>query len=81
MNILSSTFTVSWDNERQSLLILHPDRELFDFPLIEISGSTLDEMEWQKASQFIGERLVLLIPELREKYIDPKTGRLYGVPA
>ncbi|HWT29318.1 MAG TPA: hypothetical protein VN084_07380 [Methylophilaceae bacterium] len=79
MNVLSSTLTVCWDAEQESLLILHPDRMQFEFPLIEIRDSTLNSMDWPTACQFIGERLVLLIPALREKYIDTETGRLRGV--
>lgn len=79
MNVLSSTLTVYWDVERRSLLILHPDREQFEFPLVEIRDATLGDLNWPAACQFIGERLVLLIPELREKYIDAETGRLHGV--
>lgn len=78
-DVFSSSFLVRWDSDRQALSIIHPDQDRFPSPLIQIASSTLDDMDWKEASQFIGERLVLLIPELRNRYIDPATGRLYGV--
>lgn len=79
MTVLSSTLMVRWDLDRQALSIIHPDKESFPFPLIELASSTLDDMDWKDASQFIGERIMLLIPELRDRYIDPATGQLFGI--
>ena len=74
--LLSSEFIVRWDDELQSLLVVHPDRARFPQPHVQIRSSTLEPMSWQQASQFIGERLVLLIPALRARYVNAETGML-----
>ena len=78
--LLSNEFIVRWDDDLQSLVIVHPDGERFPRPHVQIRSSTLSEMTFEQASQFIGERLVLLIPALRERYVDPKTGVLREPP-
>jgi len=77
-DVFSDEFVVRWDAERSSLLIVHPDRRRFPQALVQIRSETLAGMDFQAASQFIGERLVLLIPALRERYVDPNTGLLRG---
>ena len=77
----SSEFTVRWNEQIASLVIVHPDSAKFPLPLVQIRASALEDMSWQEASQFIGERLVLLIPALRERYVDPSTGILRGLSA
>jgi hypothetical protein len=74
--LFSNQFIVQWNDDMQSLLIIHPDGAKFPHPLVQIRSSTLTEMNCQEASQFIGERLVLLIPALRELYVNPETGSL-----
>ena len=74
--LLSNEFKVRWDEQLQSLLIVHPDVARFPQPHVQIRSATLGPMSWQQASQFIGERLVLLIPALRDRYVDPATGLL-----
>lgn len=78
--LLSNEFIVRWDNDLEGLVIVHPDGERFPGPLMQIRLSMLSEMTFEQASQFIGERLVLLIPALRERYVDSKTGVLREPP-
>ena len=78
--LLSNEFIVRWDEELDSLVIVHPDGERFPRPHVQIRASTLADMPFEQASQFIGERLVLLIPALRERYVDSKTGVLREPP-
>ena len=80
-DFLSDKFIVRWDPQLASLLVEHPDSVNFPQPLVQIRASTLEGMSWQEASQFIGERLVLLMPTLRERYVDPATGMLHGLSA
>ena len=77
-DLLSDAFLVRWDEELRSVLVVHPDAQQFPEALVQIREATLDEMNFQAASQFIGERLVLLIPALRARYVDPSTGMLRG---
>jgi hypothetical protein len=37
---------------------------------VRIRAETLDKMGFVEASQFLGERLMLLIPQLRDRYKD-----------
>lgn len=78
--ILSNEFIVRWDDQLNSLLIVHPNGKKFPSPHVQIRSSTLADMTFEQASQFIGERLVLLIPGLRERYVDPNTGVLREPP-
>lgn len=76
--LLSHEFLIRWDEERRCLLVMHPDREKFPEALITIRESTLAEMNFDAAAKFIGSRLALLMPALRERYVDPATGVLRG---
>ena len=70
MNVFSERFVVEFDRERDACLIIHPDRERLDDPLIDISRETLEAMSYKQAAQFIGERLILLTPGLNEIFQD-----------
>lgn len=78
--LLSNEFIVRWDEELNSLVIVHPDGERFPRPHVQIRASTLADMNFEQASQSIGERLVLFIPALRERYVDATTGFLREPP-
>lgn len=79
--LFSDQFVVRWDPQLASLLIVHPDSAKFPQALVQVRSSTLEGMSWREAAQFIGERLVLLMPALRERYVDPGTGMLHGASA
>ena len=70
MNLLNDTFIVKFDDELQSILIIHPDETTVPGPVVRIRAETLEKMDFLEASQFLGERLMLLIPQLRERYAD-----------
>lgn len=70
MNILNDKFIVEYDDKAQNLLIIHPDEKQVSNPLVTIRAETLAKMNFLEASQFLGERLLLLIPQLRERYKD-----------
>jgi len=76
-DILSDSFLVAWDESLNSLVILHPDSAI-PRPVVQIRAATLSEMSFAQASSFLGERLILLIPALRERYVDPTIGRVDG---
>ena len=63
--LLSNEFLVRWDEELDSLVICHPDRQRFPRPHVQIRSSTLADMNFEQASQFIGERIALLMPAAR----------------
>ena len=68
MNILNDSFIVKYDEALQSILIVHPDETKVPSPVVQIRAETLAQMSFLEASQFLGERLMLLIPQLRERY-------------
>ncbi len=70
MNIFNDTFIVKYDESLQSLLIIHPDEAVVSRPLVQIRAETLDQMSFLEASQFIGERLLILIPQLQARYAE-----------
>lgn len=69
-NVLNDTFIVRYDETLQSVLIVHPDERVASTPLVRIRGETLDGLNFAEASQFLGERLLLLIPALRKRYAE-----------
>lgn len=70
MNIFNDTFILRFDEETQSLLIIHPDEYVMSRPVVQVRAETLDKMSFLEASQFIGERLLILIPQLQSRYAE-----------
>ncbi len=68
MKLLNDTFIVKYDDAMRSILIVHPDETKVPGPVVQIRAETLDKMSFLEASQFLGERLMLLIPQLRDRY-------------
>lgn len=69
-NIFNDTFIVKYDDTLQSILIIHPDENVMSRPIVQIRDETLAGMNFLEASQFLGERLLILIPQLRDRYAD-----------
>lgn len=68
MNFFSDTLIVRFDNATKSLLISHPDTTKFPQPFVNIREETYSTMTFEEASEFLGSRLLLLMPEMREKF-------------
>ena len=68
MNVLTNELYVRYDETREKLLICHADQDQFPTPLVEIALATLENMTFSEASQFVGERIIFLVPHLREKF-------------
>ena len=67
MNILNDRFIVRYDETLQSILIVPPDEKVVPGAIVRIRDDTLDKMNFLEGSQFLGERLLLLIPQMRER--------------
>lgn len=70
MNLLSDQLSVEFDASQDALLIWHPDRNAFPSPLITVRAECLRGLSFDEAAGFIGERIVLLMPALREIFKD-----------
>lgn len=70
MNVNSNRFIVEFDKERDAYLIDHPDRDDDLLPLVVIRRETLEAMTLKEAAEFIGSRLILLTPDLKEIFKD-----------
>lgn len=68
LNIFNDTFIVKYDEVMESILIIHPNENVISRPIVQIRAETLATMNFLEASQFLGERLMILIPQLRERY-------------
>ena len=68
MKFLSSTLIVKFEQSTGNLLIMHPNLEEFPYPFVTIRQQTYSSMSFEEASAFVGSRLLLLIPEMREQY-------------
>jgi hypothetical protein len=69
-NVLSDTLNVRYDEALRSVLVIHPDEKVASTPLVRINSETLDMLNFSEAAQFLGERLLFLIPALRERYAE-----------
>lgn len=70
MSFLTEKLIIRFDDETKSVLIEHPDRVNFPYPLVTIRYETYSTMGFEAACSFIGSRVALLIPALREQYED-----------
>lgn len=70
MRFLSDHLIVRMDDQAKGVLIEHPDKSMFPTPLVNIRRETYESMSFQEMCSFLGSRLVLLMPELREHYRD-----------
>lgn len=68
MNVFSQKLRVEYSEERQALLIINPEVEVNSGILVEIRIDTLKSMDFDQAALFLGQRLLLLIPEMRELF-------------
>lgn len=68
--IFSNKLEVEYDEDRAHLSIWHPNVKAEGLRPIEIRKSTLEAMSFSEASQFVGERILLLIPAMREQFKD-----------
>lgn len=68
-NVLSNKILVEFDEKEGKLVLSTIDSDSGKHRL-EIARDTLSSMSFVEASQFIGERLVLLNPHLRDIFKD-----------
>ena len=68
MEFLSSSLYVEFDSTSKNLLIYQADRVRFPDPLVTIRESTYSKMNLNEVIEFVGSRIVLLIPQLREQF-------------
>lgn len=68
MKTLTNKIRLEFSDEKKSILIFNNEPGM-DWPLpITISTETLKKMSLSDAAEFVGERVLLLIPEMRELY-------------
>jgi hypothetical protein len=69
--VLSNEFMVRWEDETKRLVLVDPRYP--SSAAVRIAEATLSDMSFNDACRFIGERLVLLMPGLRQRYVDDST--------
>lgn len=69
-SVLSNQLEVEYDVDRECLCIWHPNLRGKRARVVEIRKATLEEMSFAAASQFVGERILLLVPAMREQFKD-----------
>ena len=69
--VLTTHIVFRWDAASKRLLVTDASPSDGGAPrsIAQVEYSTLDEMSRQEASRFIGEFVVLLMPELRARYL------------
>jgi hypothetical protein len=70
MNVLSDQLHIEFDASRDCLAIRHATNAQSESPLIEVRCETLQAMSFDEATRFVGERILLLMPSMREQFKD-----------
>ncbi len=68
MDVLSNEWKVVFNQKTERLEFWIPDR--MKHPAVQLRMETLSAMSFGEASQFVGERLLLLIPKYHEVFKD-----------
>ena len=68
MNFLSDLLNVRYDDKLKSVVIEHPDKGEFPTPLVQVREETYAGMTFEKLAEFLGARLLLLMPAMRDHF-------------
>jgi len=68
MSFFSNSLLIDYDESTKNFLISHPDKERFPQPLVTVRAETYSAMTLDQASEFIGSRILLLIPAMRQHF-------------
>jgi len=68
MKFLSDSFTVRYDDALKSIVIVHPDKDELQSPLVQIRQATYTNMSFKELAEFLGARLLLLMPTMRAHF-------------
>lgn len=68
MNILSDSLAVRFDEALDSLIIENPSDT--EFELVRFRRETFADMTFDQCADFLGTRLLLLMPTMREHFKD-----------
>ena len=69
-SVLSNQLEVCWDEESNALLVNYAGENKLPEPLIRIRAETIQGMTLAEASDFIGSRILLMMPGLRSFFND-----------
>lgn len=70
MNFLTDALVTRYDHDLKSVVIEHPDKGAFTSPLVQIRQETYSAMSFDDCAKFLGARLLLLMPTMREHFKD-----------
>lgn len=70
MNIFSNSLIVRYDDSIESVVIEHPEKNEFPSAFVQIREETFSKMTFEEFSQFLGARLLLLMPSMRDQFKD-----------
>ena len=65
---LTSKFYIEYSTEQNALLFVNPDQKVRNGVIIKIRLETLNGMSFSEAAAFIGDRVLLTVPEMRRLY-------------
>jgi hypothetical protein len=68
MNFLTDSLLVQYDEKLKSILIVHPEKDEFERKLVQIREETYAKMNFQQLAEFLGARLLLLMPTMRAHF-------------
>jgi hypothetical protein len=70
MKFLSDKIIVKFDTSSENIQIFNPNEREFPDPLVNIAKNTYSDMSFTDAAEFLGSRLLLLMPSMREHFKD-----------
>lgn len=68
MNFLTDSLRIRYDEGLKSIVIEHSDSEQFPMSLVRIREETYAEMGFAELAEFLGSRLLLLMPSMRSHF-------------
>ena len=68
VDILSDRLVVRYDDSLQSIVIEHLNDEGRMGPLVRVRHETYSKMSFEECSEFLGARVLLLMPSMREHF-------------
>jgi hypothetical protein len=70
MKFISDSLLIRYDDELKSIVIAHLDRTRFPHPFVQIREETYASMNLTELSEFVGSRILLLMPTMRDHFKD-----------
>ena len=70
MKFLTDNLIVEFDRDSESIYVKNSNVREFPDPLVNIRKETYSDMTFMETCEFLGSRILLLMPSMREQFKD-----------